>query len=292
MDPEAKAHPEKEGCEFGNYCFEQLEETGKIPRGRTKQACGNWGSEYLGKTGEIPPVSSTPVVEHIEHLEITVNENTTRSITLPLNKKQMKELQKHDEEARAIVKRLDEDKTTEKMFILDDGVLYRIWLEEREMFKCTFVPKILREPLLVLAHNRSGHNGRRRTYMGLKKLYFWPGMRKDTFKHCKNCMECVLQNQGNNSAEFGHFKTPDMPMQLICMDLVGPISPVTSKGNKFILTCIDMLTGYTMAIPIPDKSAETICDAYRTHIYCIFGGSSKILTDNSTEFKNDQFNEL
>ena len=238
------------------------------------------------------PRISTPVIEVIEHLEVTVNENTTRSISLPLSNKQMKELQKRDEEARAIVKKLEEDKTTERMFILDNGVLYRLWLEERETFKCTFVLRILREPLLVLAHNRNGHNGGRRTYMGLKKLYFWPGMRKDTFKHCKNCTECVLQNQGNNAADFGHFKTPDMPMQLICMDLAGPITPVTSKGNKFILTCIDMLTGYTMAIPIPDKSAKTVCDAYRTHIYCIFRGSSRILTDNGTEFKNEQFNEL
>ena len=292
MDPEAKAHPEKEGCEFGNYCFEQLEEMGEIPRVMSKQACECRDCEQPRKTGEIPPVSSTPVVEHIEHLKVTVNENNTRSIMLPLTNKQMKELQKRDEEARAIVKRLDEDKTTEKMFILDNGVLYRLWLEERETFKCTFVPRILREPLLVLAHNRSGHNGGRRTYMGLKKLYFWPGMRKDTFKHCKNCTECVLQNQANNSVDFRHFKTPDMPMQLICMDLVGPISPVTSKGNKFILTCIDMLTGYTMAKPIPDMSAKTICDTYRMHIYCIFGGSSKILTDNGTEFKNDQFSEL
>ena len=292
MDPEAKAHPEKEGCEFGNYCFEQLEETGEIPRVMATEACARRDSEQTGKTGEIPTVSFTPVVEHIEHLEVTINENNTWSIMLPLTNKQMKELQKRDEEARAIVKRLDEDKVTEKMFILDKGMLYRLWLEENETFKCTFVPKILREPLLVLAHNRSGHNGGRRTYMGLKKLYFWPGMRKDTFKHCKNCTECALQNQASNSADFGHFKTPDMPMQLICMDLVGPISPVTSKGNKFILTCIDMLTGYTLAIPIPDKLAKTICDTYRTHIYCIFGGSSKILTDNGTEFKNDQFNKL
>ena len=58
----------------------------------------------------------------------------------------MKELQKRDDEARAIVKRLNEDKTTEKLFILDNGVLYRLWLEEKETFKCIFVPKILREP--------------------------------------------------------------------------------------------------------------------------------------------------
>ena len=292
VDPEAKAQPEKEGCEFGNYCFEQLEETSEISWIWPKQACELSNQGESKKMGEILPVFSMPVVENIEHLEVTVNENTTRSISLPLSNKQMKELQKQDEEARPIVKRLAEDKTTEKMFILDNGVLYRLWLEERETFKCTFVPKILREPLLVLAHNRNGHNGGRRTYMGLKKLYFWPGMRKDTFKHCKNCTECVLQNQGNNAADFGHFKTPDMPMQLICMNLVGPITLVTSKGNRFILTCIDMLTGYTMAIPIPDKSAKTVCDAYRTHIYCIFGGSSRILTDNGTEFKNEQFNEL
>ena len=76
------------------------------------------------------------------------------------------------------------------------------------------------------------------------------------------------------------------------MDLVGPISPVTTRGNRFILTCIDMLTGFTVAIPIPDKSANTVCNAYRAHIYCTFGGSARILTDNGTEFKNEQMDEL
>ena len=41
VDPGAKAQPEKEGCEFGNYCFEKIEETGEIPRGRTKQVYEN-----------------------------------------------------------------------------------------------------------------------------------------------------------------------------------------------------------------------------------------------------------
>ena len=84
----------------------------------------------------------------------------------------------------------------------------------------------------------------------------------------------------------------DKPMQLICMDLVGPISPVTSRGNRFILTCIDMLTGFTVAILIKDKSTSTVCDAYRAHIYCTFEGSARILKDNGTEFKNKQMDEL
>ena len=76
------------------------------------------------------------------------------------------------------------------------------------------------------------------------------------------------------------------------MDLVGPISPVTSRGNCFILTCIDMLTGFMIAVPIKDKTASTVCDAYRAHVYCIFSGRVRILTHNGTEFKNEQMDEI
>ena len=76
------------------------------------------------------------------------------------------------------------------------------------------------------------------------------------------------------------------------MDLVGPISLVTSRGNRFILMCIDMLTGFMIAVPIKDKMANTVCNAYRAHVYCIFGSSARILMDNGTEFKNEQMDEL
>ena len=76
------------------------------------------------------------------------------------------------------------------------------------------------------------------------------------------------------------------------MDLVGPIHPPSSRGNKYVLTVIDMLTGFTMAVPIRNKNAETICDAYRDQIYCIFGGSSRILMDNGSEFKNQEMKQV
>ena len=102
----------------------------------------------------------------------------------------------------------------------------------------------------------------------------------------------MLQNQANTSTEFKHFKPPEVPVQLICMDLVGPIMPVTSRGNRFILTCIDMLTGFMVAIPIKDKEADTVSDTYRAHIYCTFGASTRMLTDNGSGFKNEQMNKL
>ena len=76
------------------------------------------------------------------------------------------------------------------------------------------------------------------------------------------------------------------------MDLVGLIYPPSSRGNKYVLMVIDMLMGFTMALPIKNKNAETICDAYRNHIYCTFRGSSRILTDNGSEFKNQEMKQV
>ena len=44
-------------------------------------------------------------------------------------------------------------------------------------------------------------------------------------------------------------------MDFISMDLIGKFNPPSSQGNKFALTVICMLSGWTWCIPIVDKSA-------------------------------------
>ena len=53
-----------------------------------------------------------------------------------------------------------------------------------------------------------------------------------------------------------------------------------------------MLTGFTWCIPIKSKKAADVSRAYLQHVYSILGGSTKILTDNGTEFKNEVFKEM
>ena len=53
-----------------------------------------------------------------------------------------------------------------------------------------------------------------------------------------------------------------------------------------------MLTGFTWCIPIKSKKATDVARAYMQHVYSILGGSTKILTDNGTEFKNKVFREV
>ena len=224
-------------------------------------------------------------------IEITEHEDL-REIKLPLKQKQLQQLQMNDEYCRDVAKKLHKDTELQKIFIKEEGVLYRLWIEDGRTFKCILVPQVLQDFMIILAHDYSGHNGSRRTYNCLKRQYYWPGIRKQIFRHCKKCKECVLQNQGQPEKCFGHFDSPDLPMEFICMDLVGPIHPPSSRGNKYVLTVIDMLTGFTIAVPIKNKNAETICDAYRDNIYCVFGGSSRMLTDNGSEFKNKEIQEV
>ena len=53
-----------------------------------------------------------------------------------------------------------------------------------------------------------------------------------------------------------------------------------------------MLTGFTWCIPIKSKTATDVARAYMQHVYSILGGSTKILTDNGTEFKSEVFREV
>ena len=224
-------------------------------------------------------------------VEITEHENL-KEIRLPSKPKQLPQLQKNDTYCRDVANKLHKDKELQKIFIKDKGVLYRLWTEDGRTFKCILVPEVLQDSMIILAHDYSGHNGSRRTYNCLKRQYYWPGIRKQIFIHCKKCKECVLQNQGQPEKCFGHFDSPDLPMEFICMDLVGPIHPPSSRGNKYVLTVIDMLTGFTIAVPIKNKNAETICTAYRDNVYCVFSGSSRMLTDNGSEFKNKEIQEV
>ena len=215
-----------------------------------------------------------------------------KEIKLPLKPQQLEYLQRNDEYCREVARKLEKDVDLKRIFLREEGILYRLWTEDGRTFKCILVPQVLQESLIILAHDHSGHNGARRAYSCLKRQYYWPGIRKQVFKHCKQCAECQLQNHGQPEKQFDRFQTPDLPMQFICMDLVGPIHPPSSKGNRYVLTVIDMLTGFTIAVPIPDKNATTVCKAYRDNVYCVFGGSSRILTDNGTEFKNKEMNAI
>ena len=154
------------------------------------------------------------------------------------------------------------------------------------------VPDVLKDCLLILAHDKQGHNRFRRTYASLKNRYHWKGMKKSVYQHCTNCQVCAKHNIKTQQIKNEHFSSPPQPMEFIAMDLIGEFHPASSKGNRFALTAVCMLTGFTFCIPLKSKCAEDVIKAYINHVCCTFGPSRKILMDNGTKFKNKLWTEV
>ena len=113
--PEAKLEPEPEGQEFGCYCFEELTPV---------------HTEYVKEIGE------TTLCE---------NENTVE-IKIPLKNADLKEMQKADSYCKDIANKLHKKQHMNKIFVMENGVLYRLWMEHDKTFKCILVPSTLRDP--------------------------------------------------------------------------------------------------------------------------------------------------
>ena len=90
----------------------------------------------------------------------------------------------------------------------------------------------------------------------------------------------------------GAFEIPKAPMDFISMDLIGEFYPPSTRGNRYALTVICMLTGWVWCVPILNKTANAVLKAYLKNVHHVFGPSRKILSDNGTEFKNDLFDRV
>ena len=175
---------------------------------------------------------------------------------------------------------------------MENNILKQKLVDNRLLYTPVVVPDVLKDCLLILAHDKQGHNGSRRTYASLKNRYHWKGMKKSVYQHCPNCQICAKHNIKTQQLKNEHFSSPPRPMEFIAMDLIGEFHPASSKGNRFALTAVCMLTGFTFCNPLRSKRAEDVIKAYIDHICCTFGPSRKILTDNGTKFKNKLWTEV
>jgi len=67
------------------------------------------------------------------------------------------------------------------------------------------------------------------------------------------------------------------------MDIMGPLSK-TRTGNTYILTIQDLLTKYSLALPLKQATAIDIANAFVDHFICIYGAPKALLTDQGSNF--------
>ena len=129
-----------------------------------------------------------------------------------------------------------------------------------------------------------GHQGIQRTYKRLRKYYYFPKMLGMIERFIKSCESCQ-KNKVSPVTKMPMMITTSSskPFERVFLDIVGPLIS-SYRQNKYILTVMDDLTKYAIAIPIPNQEAGTIADAFLNNFICIYGCPQSILTDQGGNF--------
>ena len=271
IDPDTPTTPEEPGYEFGYAIFEEF------PKVQTKTY----------EVNEVIVGTDKKIIKNDPELQ-----NSLQCIQNPIAPQRLRRLQQQDTNIEILKCKLQNNRLDKEYYSLDENeLLTRKVIDGGHEFCAIYLPSVLIFQVLRTAHDDLGHNGFPRTYAALKRV-FWKGMKEDIRKHCKTCATCQLHKLENVKFERKIFKPSLQPMDFICMDLIGEFHPLTSRGHRYALTAVCMLTGFTWCVPLKTKTAEEVVKAYMDHIYSNFGGSIKILTDNGTEFKNKLFKEV
>ncbi|XP_011859426.1 PREDICTED: uncharacterized protein LOC105556922 [Vollenhovia emeryi] len=144
-----------------------------------------------------------------------------------------------------------------------------------------------RLPLITEYHASAigGHKGITKTYNRLRTHYYWNSMKLDIQKYIQNCKECQLKKLTRVKTKQPMIitDTPGSAFDKIALDIMGPL-PESDNGNNYILTLQDLLTKYSVAVPLKEATSLTIADAFTKHFICIYGAPKAILTDQGSNF--------
>ena len=231
--------------------------------------------------------------EEHEILEITHSEDETEEAEIKISIEKLVRLQYEQQQYMHIRKMVK--KNPEKLQMLyrirSDDMLVKIVRSDNHKFEAIMVLDKITKYILHEAHERLGHPGSVKLYLFLRRIYYWPQLKRDCSTHIRTCVECQQNNlKEPHYVDFSN-TIPKFPFSYIAMDLIGPFE-TTSNGATRCLTCMCLLTGFLFTVPIPDKRAETVINTYLRNVYAITGGSKYILSNHRTEFTSKTFKEI
>ncbi|XP_076397886.1 uncharacterized protein LOC143266138 [Megachile rotundata] len=171
-------------------------------------------------------------------------------------------------------------------------VLLDLFSETRvKIFVCAHKVRIPsegeRRGILIENHASAfaGHKGINKTYRRIREKYYWPTLKSNVRDLVNSCVSCQKKKltRVKTRQPMTITDTPGQVFDKISLDLVGPL-PCTEAGNKYILTIQDLLSKYSLAIPLQDASATETADAFINHFVSRFGTPKAMLTDQGANF--------
>jgi hypothetical protein len=123
--------------------------------------------------------------------------------------------------------------------------------------------------------------------------YYWPTLFRDTHEYVRKCQSCQTSS--------GRQRKPAFPLQPVNieqpfeqwgLDIIGEITPHSSKQHKYILTATDYFTKWVEAIPLKTTNSEAIMEFIDQFIITRFGVPNALVFDNASYFSGNSIFEF
>ncbi|XP_040079039.2 uncharacterized protein LOC120850576 [Ixodes scapularis] len=197
----------------------------------------------------------------------------------------------------------DVGKTTKKhnsrtriQFLLKNDLLYRsVVYSSGRRSEQLVLPKRFRAAAVTMAHDSvmSGHQGAKNTLNLVAEEFFWPCMQSEIKRYVCSCDVCqrTVPKGKVGKAPLGSMPIIDTPFQRVAIDIIGPIVPIASSGNRYILTMVDMATRYPDAVALKSIGSQQVAEAL-VQMFTRYGVPAEILSDRGTNFTSELMREV
>jgi hypothetical protein len=158
---------------------------------------------------------------------------------------------------------LKKNKQKEYNHILVEGTLLcRLWEDKLSFRGKTYVqvvvPEAMQEYIIQAYHSEEygGHLGVVKTYVRLRKSFYWVGMYLSVEKFVKSCYicQCCSNTGAGRSASPGNVHAR-YPMHILAMDILSKL-PKSASGATNCIVFVDIFTGFCWAFAMNVTNAQ------------------------------------
>jgi transposase InsO family protein len=166
-----------------------------------------------------------------------------------------------------------------------EGQLYLVDFNRAELDTCL----IAKTNMGWLWHRRLAHVGKKNLHKLLKGEHILE-LTNVHFEKDRVCSACQAGKQVGAHHPHKNIMTTDRPLELLHMDLFGPIAYISISGSKYCLVIVDDYSRFTWVFFLQEKSqTQETLKGFLKRAQNEFGlRIKKIRSDNGTEFKNSQ----
>ncbi|XP_071098994.1 uncharacterized protein [Haliotis cracherodii] len=227
-----------------------------------------------------------------------------KPVGLTLSRGEFITQQQQDSSLDKVRKLVEEGKIREtrhstSSYYIENDMLYRkhtfTKFDKGKQVVQAVVPVGLRTQVMKVSHEAlmGGLLGIKKTLDRVMSQFYWPGIMGDVRRHVLSCDICQRTTPKGKVRRIplGQMPLIEVPFERIAVDLIGPLYPVTDKGNRYLLTVVDYATRYPEAVPLPRIETEYVAEAL-FEIFSRVGIPKEILTDMGAQFTSGVMKEV